>query len=62
MSRKPKVTVECGTIDASYKGVINPQLKAVFLQTPEEEARYAPIMKNLLENGLPETGEKISGI
>lgn len=62
MKEKGSVLVECGTIDASYKGVANPQLNAVYLQSAEEEARYAPIMRELMENGLEVTGEKISGI
>lgn len=63
MSTEPKVTVECGTVDPHYSGVADPQLTPVYLQTPEEEARYAPIMQELRENGLPESGGgQISGI
>ena len=46
------VKVECGTIDPSYKGVANPVLEAVYLQTEEERAKYEPIMKDLVENGV----------
>lgn len=59
---KPRVKVECGTVDPSYRGVVNPQLKTVYLQTEAERAKYEPIMKKLLEEGLPETGGQISGI
>ena len=62
MSDEKSVTIECGTVDASYRGVVDPQLEAVYVQSPKEEAKYAPIMKELLENGLPTEGEKISGI
>ena len=62
MADQKHVIVECGTIDPTYKGVAYPTLEAVYLQTPEEEAEYAPIMADLLANGLDTQGTKISGI
>ena len=46
------VKVECGTIDPEYKGVANPTLEAVFLQTEEEAEKYGAIMKEIMESGI----------
>lgn len=61
MSKKP-VVVTCGTIDESYRGVADPKLDVVFLQTEAERAQYEPIMKKLQEEGLSTSGTTISGI
>lgn len=61
MSKKP-VTVTCGTIDAAYRGIADPKLDVVFLQTEAERAKYEPIMKRLQEEGLDAQGTTISGI
>ncbi|MBR3690288.1 MAG: hypothetical protein IKL97_04235 [Eggerthellaceae bacterium] len=61
MSKKP-VKVTCGTIDESYRGIADPKLEVVFLQTEEERAKYEPIMKRLQEEGLATQGTTISGI
>lgn len=61
MSKQP-VIVTCGSVDESYRGVVDPQLDAKFLQTEEERERYEPIMKRLVSEGLPTEGATISGI
>lgn len=61
MSNKP-VTVTCGTIDESYRGIADPKLDVVFLQTEAERAKYEPIMQKLQEEGLATEGATISGI
>lgn len=62
MSRESNVAVSCGTIDPDYRGVADPQLEAVYLQTEAERERYEPIMEYFLENGLEAEGATISGI
>ena len=62
MSAEATVTVSCGNIDSTYRGVADPQLEAVYLQTEAERERYEPIMEYFLENGLDSEGTTISGI
>ena len=63
MADKNKVVVKCGPIEeVGYVGVADPTLDVVFLQSPEEEAKYSPIMQQLVENGLDTEGTSISGI
>ncbi len=62
MSSESTFSIRCGTIDSEYRGIADPQLEAVYLQTEEERERYEPIMQQLFENGLDVEGETISGI
>ena len=62
MSSEPAFDIKCGSIDPEYRGIADPQLEAVYLQTEEERERYEPIMQHFLENGLEAEGETISGI
>ena len=62
MANKRKVVVSCGTVNPEYRGVAQPELTAVFLQTEAERKKYEPIMKHFQENGLDAAGTTISGI
>lgn len=60
-AKKSKVKIACGAFD-DYKGIIDPKLDVVFLQTDAEKQKYQPAMDYLVENGLETEGSTISGI
>ena len=58
---KAAVRYEVGAA-ADYKGVKDPTLEAVYVQTPAEAQKYDPIMKEIRENGLGTDRKLQSGI
>ena len=58
---KQAVRYEVGAA-ADYKGVKEPKLEAVYVQTPAEAQKYEPIMQEIRENGLGAKRKLQSGI
>lgn len=48
---KAAVRYEVGAA-ADYKGVKDPKLEAVYVQTAAEAEKYEPVMQHIRENGL----------